>query len=131
MFSSIKGEVTTKDVDKVVNKYLKGKKPNKIMASLEKKYVIPKGTFKTAYAGLLKGLLQVYINSYFAQNALLSQDSLLKNKDMMNNIDLNNLDKNTIDSMAKQAQTGTENNNFGHYYNNSYFPRSNRPIRFL
>ena len=59
MFNTITGEVALKDVDKTVDNYLNGYEASKVLASLEEKYVIPKDTFKTAYSGLLKGLLQV------------------------------------------------------------------------
>ena len=65
VFNSIKGNISVNDIDKVVNNSLKKSEVNKITKSLEKEYVIPKDTFKTAYAGLLKGLLQVYITSYY------------------------------------------------------------------
>ena len=75
LFKSIQGEVSTKDVDKVVEGYLKTNTPSKIMAALEKSYVIPKETFKSTYSGLLKGLLQVYISSYYAIDPSLTTDA--------------------------------------------------------
>ena len=65
VFNSISGEVSSNDIDKVVNNYLEGNDGVQIMKSLEKDYVIPKDTFKMTYSGLLKGLLQVYISSYY------------------------------------------------------------------
>ena len=73
MFNSITGEIITDDVDKIVDSYLAGAEPSSIFATLESKYIVPKDTFKTMYAGLLKGLLQVYINSYYATNTLITQ----------------------------------------------------------
>ena len=75
LFDSIKNEITINDIDSVVNKYLSSKDAAKIMANLESKYVIPKETFKTTYAGLLKGLLQIYINAYYSTNSLMKQSS--------------------------------------------------------
>ena len=77
LFNSINGNISINDIDKTVNNYLKGSNVSKITKSLEKEYVIPKDTFKTAYAGLLKGLLQVYITSYYMVDQSLTKD--LKN----------------------------------------------------
>ena len=65
LFNSIEGEVSVNDVDSVVDNYLKESHPSEIMSSLENSYVIPKDIFETAYSGLLKGLLQTYINVYY------------------------------------------------------------------
>ena len=75
LLDSINGVVSVNDIDNKVNNYLSGSKPSEIMKSLEKDYVIPKDTFKTAYAGLLKGLLQVYISSYYMIDQSLTTDS--------------------------------------------------------
>ena len=60
----INEDVSENDIDKIVDNYLNENEPQKIMSSLEAKYIIPKETFKTTYSGLLKGLLQIYIKSY-------------------------------------------------------------------
>ena len=65
LFNSISKEFTLDDIDSIVEKYLKSNDANKILANLEKNYVIPKAVYKKAYSGLLKGLLQIYINSYY------------------------------------------------------------------
>lgn len=75
LFDSINGKVSTNEVDKKINNFLNSSKATKIMKSLEKDYVIPKNTFKTVYAGLLKGLLQVYITSYYTIDQSLTTDS--------------------------------------------------------
>ncbi len=64
MFDSIEGEFGIEDVDNIVNKYLNEYEPSQTLNSLKDKYGIPKNTFKDAYTGLLKSLLQVYINTY-------------------------------------------------------------------
>lgn len=63
LFKNIKPDITSSQVDSAVDSYLKGSEANKIINSLEKKYGIPKKTFKNTYAGLLKGALQMYINA--------------------------------------------------------------------
>ena len=75
MFDSIKGEISTNDVEKIVDKYMSGKQASKIMTSLENEYVVPKDVFKKAYSGLLKALLQVYINAYYATNTVIPQNA--------------------------------------------------------
>ena len=75
VLSSIDGEITADDIESKVNNYLSGYEPSKIVSSLEENYVIPKETFRTAYSGLLKGLLQVYVSSMDAAKALMTQNS--------------------------------------------------------
>ena len=98
MFDSIKGEFDSDDIDSIVNKYLKQSEPTKAIASLESKYVIPKDTFKTAYAGLLKGLLQAYITAYQATNTVMTNipDNIDLNSVNLNSTDLNSIDLNSV-----------------------------------
>ena len=75
VLSSIDDEITAGDIESKVDNYLSGYEPSKIVSSLEENYVIPKETFRTAYSGLLKGLLQVYVSSIDAAKALMTQNS--------------------------------------------------------
>ena len=75
VLSSIDDEITSDDIENNVNNYLSGYEPSKIVSSLEENYVIPKETFRTAYSGLLKGLLQVYVSSLDAAKALMIQNN--------------------------------------------------------
>ena len=75
VLSSIDGEITADDIESKVDNYLSGYEPSKILSSLEENYVIPKETFRTAYSGLLKGLLQVYVSSIDAAKALMTQNN--------------------------------------------------------
>ena len=109
MFNSIKGEITSDDIDKTVENYLKSKEAVKVFADLESKYVIPKNTFKTAYSGLLKGLLQVYVASYTAANSAIPQGM-----ENMNMQDLQNMDPAMLEqmqkAMANNSSTQSEKN---------------------
>lgn len=64
LFNSIDGNISLNDVDSVVNNYLNGSEVKSVLSNLEKNYIIPANTFKNAYAGLLKTLLQIYISTY-------------------------------------------------------------------
>ena len=64
VFGTIEGEFAEKDIDSIVDKYLDSYEPGKALSEMEKEYVIPKDTFKMAYSGLLKSLLQAYIAGY-------------------------------------------------------------------
>lgn len=75
LLGTIEGEITTNDIETKVNEYLNGYEPSKVFSSLEEKYVIPKDTFKTAYSGLLKGLLQAYVSSCEAAKSLMAQNN--------------------------------------------------------
>ena len=102
MFNSIKSDFTSDDVDKLVDNYLKSKEASKVLAELESKYVIPKNTFKTAYSGLLKGLLQVYVASYTAANSAIPQG--MENMNMQNMQDVQNMDPSMLEQMQKDCE---------------------------
>ncbi len=71
IFTTINGEFTISDVDNIVNNYLNSDVINTKLLAMENSYVIPKDTFKTTYSGLIKGLLQAYINGYIEAMKLL------------------------------------------------------------
>ena len=74
MFNSIDGTVSLNDMDKVIGDYLGKEEPTKIISNLEANYVVPKDIFKTTFTGLLKGILQVYINAFYGINPSLTTD---------------------------------------------------------
>ncbi len=75
LLKQIDKEIKQEDIENVVNSYLDGYEPSKIISSMEQEYVIPKETFKTTYSGLLKALLQIYVNSYEATKSMLQGQS--------------------------------------------------------
>ena len=74
LFNSITGNVSLSNVESVVNNYLNTNSATNIFKNLEKNYIIPSNTFKTAYAGLLKTLLQIYISTYAGIDPSLTTD---------------------------------------------------------
>ena len=74
LFNSIEGNFSLNEVDNIVNNYLNTTEAKNIFANLEKNYVIPASTFKDAYAGLLKTLMQIYISTYAGINPSLTTD---------------------------------------------------------
>ena len=118
ILENVSGELKEDDIDGIVADYLSKSESKSRLSKLEKDYVIPKETFETAYSGLLKGLLQVYVNAYKASaqgidndsdvgevqnNQNISQEDIQKYMENMpegSNIDLNviaqSLDSNTI-----------------------------------
>jgi len=74
LFDSITDKISLNEVEDVVNNYLETETTNEILANMENKYVVPKSTFKLTYNGLLKTLLQVYIDSYYAVDSSLTED---------------------------------------------------------
>ncbi len=64
VFDSIEGEFALKDVDSIVDNYLGNYESGKLLSDMEKRYVIPKDTFKATYSGIIKSLLQAYISGY-------------------------------------------------------------------
>ena len=71
IFNNSTEEINSDNIDKIVDEYLEGSEPSQIIVSLEQKYIIPKDTFKTTYAGLLKALL----NSYYMASSAITQNS--------------------------------------------------------
>ncbi len=60
--AAIKGAmIGMDDVDSLVSGYMKSSNCKKLLANLEKEYLIPQETFATMYSELLKGMLQGYI----------------------------------------------------------------------
>lgn len=66
IIENISGEIKEEEIDSIVSNYLSKSDARSRLSKLEKDYVISKETFETAYSGLLKGLLQVYVNAYKA-----------------------------------------------------------------
>lgn len=74
VFKSISGTISLSEVDEVVDNYLAGAEPTNAMEELEEQYVVPQAMYKEMYSGLLKGLLQIYINGYSAVDPSLTTD---------------------------------------------------------
>lgn len=75
MFSSLSGKtIKLNEIDNIVSKYLEEYKASNLLNEMEKNYVIPKETFKATYSGLLKTLLQIYINAYYSTEQTLTED---------------------------------------------------------
>lgn len=75
IFKSITGPISLSDIDTIVTNYLQGDEPANAIALLEEQYIVPKDVYKTMYSELLKGLLQIYINGYYAMDQSLTTDS--------------------------------------------------------
>ena len=74
VFKSAGETISLSQVDEIVENYLAQAEVTNIMAELEEKYVVPQNVYKEMYAGLLKGLLQIYINGYLAVDPSLTTD---------------------------------------------------------
>ncbi len=113
IFNSIKGEFDAKDIDKIVSDYLNKSEQTKILSNLEKKYVIPKDTFKTAYTGLLKSLLQIYVTTYISMPQVTLPNNTNTNKDLNSLVDGNNLSLNQLymNNTQSKANLNTVQNN--------------------
>ena len=121
ILENVSGELKEEDIDGIVADYLSKSDSKSRLSKLEKDYVIPKETFETAYAGLLKGLLQVYVNAYktsaqgidnnpsvgeVQNNQNISQKDLQKY--MQNNPEGSNIDLNVI-AQSLDSNTITQN----------------------
>ena len=78
-------EIKYSEVDNIVNDYNMDNK----LQDLENTYVIPKDTYKESMSGLLKGLLNVYINAYTIYDNSLSTEEdkiAIYNEEVFNNV---------------------------------------------
>jgi len=101
MFNSINGEIDTTNVEKIVSNYLNQYEASQILSSLEKQYVIPKDTFKTAYSGILKSLLQIYITTYSNMSQFIPQDNNISSSIIDDNNQEESKNGNTEDNQNK------------------------------
>lgn len=74
LFKSIDGTISLSEVDSTVENYLSGAEQIDAMAEMEEQYVVPQEMYKQMYSGLLKGLLQIYINGYSAVDPSITTD---------------------------------------------------------
>ncbi len=75
VFNSIEGEFDINDIDTIVSNYLEKSESSQLLSSMEKEFIIPKQALKTTYSGLLKSLLQVYINTYSTMSTFLNKET--------------------------------------------------------
>ena len=87
ILNNITEEISIEDVESVVDNYINGYEPSKTLSSMEEKYVIPKEAFRSTYSGLLKGLLQIYINMNNTAQSLLNNDTSNLNETSKENAD--------------------------------------------
>ena len=107
LLNSITDEITINDVDGIVDSYLSRSSQSRKLSQLEKEYVIPKESFKEAYSGLLKGLLQVYVSSYEAAVPMLNQEK--QKTQTESELDNDNEITNEIENQENEVQIPTIN----------------------
>ncbi len=108
LFDSIEGVFTVNDIDSIVDNYLA--KNTSVLNSLESNYVLPKETFKTTYSGLLKSLLQIYVNTYSSMMQFMPQEGESAGSTTMPDISQNKLQNEIMSKVtgSKEANTNTE-----------------------
>ena len=68
LINNINEKISKENIDRIVEKYMNEEERRKALEKLQDEYVISKDTFKKAYSGLLKTLLQIYIDSVNSVN---------------------------------------------------------------
>ena len=86
ILKDIPNDIDENSIDSIVENYLNGYEASSIINSLEEKYIIPKDNFKMAYSGLLKGLLQMYINANGAVKSIMENPAQTPQNDVNNQI---------------------------------------------
>ena len=102
ILENVSGELKEENIDGIVADYLSKSESKSRLSKLEKDYVIPKETFETAYSGLLKGLLQVYINAYKASAQGIDNDSDVEEVQNNQNISQEDIQKYLNDKNISQ-----------------------------
>ena len=70
ILNNVPENLEAEDIDKIVEDYLNKKEVKDKLLGLEASYVLPEEAFKTMYSGLLKGLLQSYLQTKSAMQTL-------------------------------------------------------------
>ena len=112
ILNNIEGEIKEEDIENLVEEYLTSTEQSKVLANLENKYVVPKAVFKTAYSGLLKGLLQAYIQGYNSNKELMNQfmqnsninSGVIKQEQQGENIEVTEEVQNIIQNQGNEIQ---------------------------
>ncbi len=113
LINSIDGTISMSQIEDVVSNYLNTSEATNKINNLTKEYVIPASGFNSAYSGLLKGLLNAYIPSYYAVDQSLTTDSsdfvAVINNDIFEAVKNNYLTNPAITGTAgEMAKTMTE-----------------------
>ena len=110
LFNSITGQISVNDINSVTSNYLNSNEANNVLKTLEKNYIIPASTFKTAYSGVLKTLLQIYISTYAGIDPSLTTDSsnptAVVNNDILSTVYTSFVNSTAIDGAAETLAKG-------------------------
>jgi len=74
LFSSITETISLNEAESYIDNYMNSAEVESILKTIENDYVIPSASLKTAYSGLLKGLLPIYISTYASIDPTLTTD---------------------------------------------------------
>lgn len=116
LFNSIEGEFNSNNIDEIVDEYLNSYEAEQIFNQLETNYVVPKDVFKNAYAGLLKGLLQIYAVTYSQMAPIINpnientgaelQEKIIINEELKSQVISNYMSSVVIDNTAQTIAQG-------------------------
>ena len=74
LFGSITETISLNEAESYIDNYMNSAEVESILKTIENDYVIPSASLKTAYSGLLKGLLPIYISTYASIDPTLTTD---------------------------------------------------------
>ena len=109
MVNNLNDKISLSDVDDVINDLFKKDENAKMLLNLENKYVIPKETFKKTYTGILKSILEAYINTYIGIDSSLTIDpenpTAKINKEMFDSIKNGMIDSPVLSGVNRQMSS--------------------------
>ena len=74
LFGSITETISLNEAESYIDNYMNSAEVESFLKTIENDYVIPSASLKTAYSGLLKGLLPLYISTYASIDPTLTID---------------------------------------------------------
>ena len=74
LFGSITETISLNEAESYIDNYMNSAEVESFLKTIENDYVIPSASLKTAYSGLLKGLLPLYISTYASIDPTLTTD---------------------------------------------------------
>ena len=86
LFNSIHDNFTMSDINNIVDNYLQSIDAINIINNLKNKYSITDNSLTTAYSGMLKSLLQVYIPTYYTKDQSLGNMVAKVDNDVKNEV---------------------------------------------
>ena len=107
--NSLNDIISLNDVLNIINDFMNKDENKKLLNTLESKYMIPSETFNKTYSGILKSILETYINTYFGIDNSLTTDlenpKAKINKEMFSSIASGTINSTLLEGIINQMSS--------------------------